>query len=67
MHHYLEQKEKVCVCVCVDSGGPDLLDSKQLIHYSKPALPLSANPPPPPPPHQLFIGSVVVKTLQINR
>ena len=28
----------MCVCVCVDSGGPDLLDSKQLIHYSKPAL-----------------------------
>ncbi len=65
------KREGVCVCVCVgggggDSGGPDLLDSKQLIHYSKQALSLSANPSPSPL-HQLFIGSVDVKTLQKSR
>lgn len=53
----------VClVCLCV---FPDLLDSEQLIHYSKQALSLSLSANPPPPLHQSVL--VVVRTLENSR
>lgn len=49
------------VCVCGLQWSRPLLDSKQVIHYSKRAPSLFAHRPSSPP-HQLFVSCVVVKT-----